>query len=181
MPQIVNIVNDIPRIAASPNLVLRPLGQISEVAVHWTGYPPRPDQPHDELARIRDFARYHIRKDWGGGVGGFGLMYHRVIGASGVVYLTQPLEVVTWHAHSPANERSLAILVDAGVLPNGSWQQPTAAQLLSLRWYLDSLARQRALLVTDHEVYGHCELPHNDTTCPGSLLQHVRAYRMGRL
>lgn len=181
MPKIINIAAQLPQVPGSPHRRTRYLSQIEQIAVHWTGYPPRPTDPHDEIARIADFARYHIRKDWGGGVGGFGLMYHRVIGASGTIYLTQPLELITWHAHSPSNERSLAILVDAGELPDGTAQPPTDAQLSSLRWYLDHLCRHSRLNVDQHTVFGHGELLNNDTACPGSLAEYVRAYRMGRL
>jgi N-acetyl-anhydromuramyl-L-alanine amidase AmpD len=171
-----DIVAQLPSDPNSPYLVKRKLDQIDLIAIHWvgSGNPRPPDGSYDDVTRIADIARYHMAKDWSAhhsGVFGFSLMYHRVITANGNIYLAVPLEWITWNAYSPSNEHDLAILVDCGIAADGSWQQPTAAQLTSLKWYLDQLTQHTPQIPAGvKNVYGHQELPNNSTECPGTLL-----------
>jgi N-acetyl-anhydromuramyl-L-alanine amidase AmpD len=177
-----DIVAQLPSTPNSPYLQRRTLDQINLIAVHWVGSGnPRPNGNYDALARITGIAHYHMQKDWssnGSGVFGFSLMYHRVITGDGTIYLTVPLEWITWNAYSPSNEHDLAILIDCGIGQGGNRQQPTAAQLASLKWYLDQLTQHTPQIrVGKGNVYGHRELPNNNTECPGTLLPYVQSYR----
>lgn len=181
-PAMLDIVAQLPSDPHSPYLQKRTLDQITEIAIHWVGSGnPRPDGDYDAVARITGIAHYHMQKDWSddhSGVRGFSLMYHRVITGNGNIYLTVPLEWITWNAYDPANPRDLAILVDCGIDAQGNWQQPTAAQLTSLKWYLDQLTQYTPQIPAGvGDVYGHQELPNNNTECPGTLLPYVQSYR----
>lgn len=170
--RVVNIAADLPHDYSRADVRWRELAEITRIVVHWpgdggaAGYYQYPD-------RLRDLANYHLAKDWGGGVRGFALMYHRVIAADGTIYLTNPLELILWHAHSPANEQGLAIMVDVA-----RSQTPTAAQATALHTYLSQLTQHTpAIPATPRDVYGHREMAGNVTNCPGAVMRLVQDWR----
>ena len=151
----------------------RPISAIDMLAVHWDGGPIIPEG-YDPVEYYRTEARFHIRKDWGGGSFGYGLMYHGKIDRRGRAYLTRPFTHVAWHA-SLANERSVAVCVDAT-----DGQEANDAQLAALDRVVEEWRGMFGL--RRGMVWGHGELTQYDnaTTCPGPrLTAYVRAYRKG--
>ena len=184
MPDIIDIVDRLPRDTRDPNWKLRALSSITRIVVHYDAVKvPRPKDGHpgyDPVARYVEQARYHIGKNWneGGGqpVYGFGLMYHYRVSTDGRIWRTQPEELITWHAHA-ANLSGLAICCDLG-----PGQRPTQAQLKGLKELLDHLCYHRPDIPASRpDVWGHGELKKagNNTACPGALLKWVQTYRQG--
>jgi N-acetylmuramoyl-L-alanine amidase len=168
--RMVNVAAALPHDYNRAGVAWRPLKLIRNIVIH---YPADAGGTGDELARLTMLANYHLNKDWGGGYLGFGIMYHRVVEPSGTIYETQPLELITWHAHEPANTTGLAIMVD---VPLGG--QPTAAQRAALLAYLEHLTLHTpAIPAGVHDVWGHREMPHNSTSCPGPVMALVEEWR----
>ncbi len=168
--KLVDVAATLPHDYSRPGVAWRTLGQIRNIVIHW---PADTGCAGDELARLTMLANYHLGKDWGGGYYGFGIMYHRVVEPSGVIYETAPLELMTWHAHEPANSNALAIMVD---VPLGG--QPTLHQRAALFAYLEQLTQHTpAIPAGVGNVYGHREMPNNQTTCPGSVMALVEEWR----
>lgn len=170
--RMVNIAADLPHDYTRPGVRWRELASITRIVVHWpgdsgaAGYYQYPD-------RLRNLTNYHLDKDWGGGMRGFALMYHRVIAPDGTIYLTNPLELILWHAHAPANEQGLAIMVDVA-----RSQTPTVAQASTLHAYLSQLSQHTpAISARPQDVYAHREMPGNATNCPGSVMRLIQDWR----
>lgn len=170
--QLINIAAALPHDYSRPYVQWRKLADVLQIVVHWpadaggAGY-------HKYSDRLTALARYHMGKNWAAAgqppAYGFALMYHRVVAPDGAIYLTNPLELVTWHAHSPANQQAMAIMVD---VPLGG--QPTAAQAEALHAYLEQLTLHTpAIPAGVHDVFGHREMPNNATTCPGTVFALV--------
>ncbi len=168
--QLVNVAATLPHDYNRAGVAWRTLDQIRNIVIHW---PADVGGAGDELARLTMLANYHLGKDWGGGYFGMGIMYHRVVEPSGIIYETEPLELITWHAHEPANSNAMAIMVDVPL--NG---QPTAAQRATLFAYLTQLTQHTPAIPAEvGDVYGHREMPNNHTTCPGPVMALVEAWR----
>lgn len=152
----VNLIGDLPRadwsIGTAPKY---------SVTVHWNGT-PLPDGVNDEDVIWGD-ANYHISKDWSpepGIQGGDGIMYHRLYGRDGTVYLTRDPSDILWHCgdtfgnwHSEAWQ----VMVGAG-------ETCTPEQLAALK--RDLQAEERPLFPHRHW---------SPTQCPGDELVGVLA------
>lgn len=167
----VNVCGLLPHNYSRPGVAWRSVNTISKIVVHYPG--DSGDDQEVYLDRLKMLASYHLNKDWGGGWMGFGLMYHRVIAPDGTIYETEPLELITWNAHSPANEIDLAILIDVGI-----GQNVTVLQRAALLAYLEQLCYHTpAIPAGPHDVYGHREMPNNATDCPGPAFDLVTEWR----
>jgi hypothetical protein len=151
----------------------RPLAAIQMVAWHYPAAPPRPVGVYDEVARIAAWAREHVSRDWGNGYHAPTLAYAGVIGGSGVFYVCNNLEDVTWHSKD-ANGIAAGILVDVG---EGQW--PTSAQLVTMQHVADALTEADELPIDTGDHYNHGELTSfgNATACPGNVRSFVQRYR----
>jgi hypothetical protein len=154
------------------NLERRPTAAIELIALHWDGGAPLAEG-YSPLAHYVAEALFHIRKNWGGGVPGHGLMYHYKLARDGRLFWTRDWQDVTWSVMA-ANRRALNICLDAT-----DGQPPTEAQLAALPHLLDWLAAR--LPRTAGRVYGHGELlaDGNRTSCPGPDLLRVAAGERG--
>ncbi|MBF6614235.1 MAG: N-acetylmuramoyl-L-alanine amidase [Chloroflexi bacterium] len=184
MPDIIDIIEKLPRKPDDPNWRSRALGAITKIVVHYDAVPvPAPHGGsigYDPVARYTEQANYHIQKNWnesgGPPVHGFGLMYHYRVSADGRLWRTQPETLITWHARA-ANTSGLAVCCDLG-----PGQDVTAAQTAGLKMLLDWLCHHRPdIPAARADVWGHGELHKagNQTSCPGNLLDWVQAYRRG--
>jgi hypothetical protein len=148
---------------------------ISRVAHHYPAGPPRPEGPHDEVARLRGWAQYHVNTVWGYTNGqpihAPTLAYHLFNAGSGTIYVCNDLEDVTYHANN-ANGIAVGVLHDVG-----EGQEPNAAQLAAAQDVSDALNWLLGLSHANH--WGHGELTQygNSTACPGLMQRHVRRYR----
>lgn len=169
----------------------RELSLIDSLVIHWGG--PNADSTPEQVDN------YHINNN-----GWYGMGYHALCMKSGLVYHTQPLEAVSYHcgAGSPPkpadapdyvtsgigwnNWHTVGILVNCGYATrrdaDGSVVRtvdvlPTAAQMVSLRWYAnvwlpEALGRPVAVL-------SHNEISQGGTECPGAWLrQEIAAGRI---
>ncbi len=177
-PNIISLLGRLP--TARPELQkFREVGQITRLAVHWDDqYRP---VKYNALTRYIDQARYHIDKVWGVDpanqpIKGFGLMYAYKIAGDGQIYQVQDEGLITWSVRN-ANPITLSVCCDCG-----TGQVPTQAQLAALHSLLMWLCYHRPEIpACRKDVYGHGELVQygNDTTCPGSFLPHIVAFRQG--
>jgi N-acetylmuramoyl-L-alanine amidase-like protein len=130
------------------------------LTVHWLGESGPPSTNDEEIRQyLHRIAFEHIAKDWGGGSGGSGIMYHEAIAPSGRVFILRDPNDVLWHAgNAEANTTSRAILVlcSAAVAPN---------------------ATQIAVLRRRHRDFGHIwwggHQAWSPTACPGPQLMAV--------
>ena len=186
MLELIDVVEKLPRNPEDPNWKLRRPADIKRIVVHYDAVPVPTPAPgtggpaYDPVRRYSDQARFHMRKNWNNGVGpavrGFGLMYHYRVSADGMVWRTQPEELVTWHARA-ANWHGLAVCCDLG-----PGQTPPHVQLEGLEALLLRLCYHRPDIPAGRgDVWGHGELRKagNSTSCPGLLLEWVRAFRGG--
>lgn len=117
------------------------------------------------VRRIQGIQRYHQQtKGWGD------IAYHFVVDRVGRIWEGRPLSETGAHAGSQAaNERNIGILV----LGNFDLQEPSRAQLESLRRLLEALARFRG--IPKSRMLGHAEIRREfglgPTNCPGKYLQ----------
>ncbi|HYP21466.1 MAG TPA: N-acetylmuramoyl-L-alanine amidase [Chloroflexia bacterium] len=164
----------------------RPLGQVTESFVHFPARAISPGASQaDEIAQLTEFANFHIRKNWGqlGSIPAYGwtVQYHWAVGPSGRIYILNNPEDILWNT-SNGNPVGVATLVMLG-----EGQQPTAAQLATLRQHLDYIATRTDLRLKRVRTWGHGECGGiwgggpaygNSTNCPGRpLLDWVRQYR----
>ena len=177
MPNITDIIEQLPRDPKSRYWKVRPLSKITRIVVHYDAVRV-PKGEYDPVERYKAQARYHMQRNFnesgGPPVYGFGLMYHYRVSADGRIWQTQPETLLTWHAHA-ANYGGLAICCDLG-----PGQGPTQPQLEALREVLDWLCYHRPDIPAGRkDVYGHGELKSegNHTPCPGALRKWVQAYR----
>lgn len=128
----------------------------TSVTVHWNGTPVPEDVADIDV--IFGDAYYHLTKDWSDAAGvqpGDGIMYHRLYGRDGTVYLTRDPDDILWHCgNAVGNARSSAWQVMAG-----TGQFATAAQLAALH---------RDLALQPLPVNGHRDW--SQTACPGDQL-----------
>ncbi|HEV8670957.1 MAG TPA: glucosaminidase domain-containing protein [Candidatus Limnocylindria bacterium] len=139
----------------------QPLTQVKDKwTLHWPGEDVDPAMDDNAaVALITRIAQEHINRDWGGGQRGGGIMYHRVIGPTGTVFITRDETDWTWHSSvdgpGGGNRSSIAILVVYG---------KTGASTSAQNAALDELIATHATYV----VYGHRDW--TPTTCPGDVL-----------
>lgn len=143
-----DIVDDLPR-HATKRFDTRPLSQITEIVLHHTGEtaPLTPQQ----------IARWHVNnRDWPG------IAYHFYIRRDGKIYQTHYMETISYHAHSPANERSVAVCLEGDFRRDK--QRPSQNQLEALS---STLSYIRKTLPQTLNVIPHKAAPNNSTECPG--------------
>lgn len=144
---IVDVINTLPK--HTMKRYERRTRPIDTIVVHHTA-----SKPTTSAAVV---ARYHVMEP-PLGRGWPGIAYHVYIGSDGLVELTQPLDIVSYHA-GDANRTSV------GVCFAGDFTQapPTAQQMVSgklvIAWLLDKYGLQ------NDAVLGHGDLM--DTACPG--------------
>ena len=123
----------------------RALEDITTLTIHHTVSPP--DRP------IESIAAYHVSKDWPG------IGYHFVIKAGGLIYQTNQLEAVSYHA-GPGNHYSVGIALQ-GDFTNG---QPPHPQIQAAAWLVGELQdRLGDLFVLPHRLMTGAA-----TACPGA-------------
>lgn len=108
---VVDIIGTLPRNMG--NVPSPATAEKTSITFHWEG-PSIPNYVPDWQMPdvIRGIALFHIGKDWGGGFGGSGIMYHEVISPDGTVFLTRDYQDHLWHCGNPeGNLHSRAILV----------------------------------------------------------------------
>ncbi len=137
---------------------LNKLGGVSAVTVHHEGWTPVYFEDTRSTAdRLDGIRRSHIER-----MGAADIGYHYIIDRAGRVW--QGRSVAYQGAHvKEHNENNIGIMV----LGNFDQQQPTNAQVATLRSTLIALCKQYRL--TTKKVYTHQEL--NKTECPGRVLQ----------
>ncbi len=150
---VVDLIDELPRADWT-------FGQSSKtsVTVHWNGTPV-PESVADIDIVFGD-ASYHMSKDWSDAVGvqqGDGIMYHRLYGRDGTVYLTRRTADWLWHSGDPDGNRNS----EAWQVMSGKGQNATPAQL-------ESLARD--LVADGRPRRGHREWPLAASSCPGDAL-----------
>lgn len=141
---IVDICESLPR-HAKKVYPRRDRSSITRVVIHHVGV--------DATVGPYNTAGYHVRKGWPG------IAYHYFIRASGTVFRTQPLDVISYHCGSKYNDMSVGICLEGSFMEG---RKPTPAQIQSLR------------RLTKHfypwDVYGHRDLC--QTACPGDTWPH---------
>jgi hypothetical protein len=178
-PQINDVRGSMPR-AHHENESRRALTDISTGVWHYDAV-HAPDS-YDPMSRYRGEASYHINKVWGYDSSGrplygYSIMYHYKVDRWGQIWWLNDLELITWHARG-ANGRGVALCTDLG-----EGQEPTAAQVASMRALSDWLSYERPDVpnLQRADWFGHGELKAdgNVTLCPGKMLPFVQAYRAG--
>lgn len=128
------------------------------------------------IAQLRADAVWQMKAGWGGTKDGAPhLMYHLVVDAKGVIYLTADIQEILWHcAHQDGNGRGLALH-----FPLGGKQEPTNRQMAAAIRVSDAIRARYRMDI--RRVFGHLEWK-RATACPGtSLMRHLAAYRDGRV
>ncbi len=143
----------------------RPLGAISQIAVHWDAQ-FRPHE-YDSVQRYIQEAQEHINRDWGGGARGDGLMYHYKIDNVGQVFLCRDHEDVLWNVGGNPNWYTLAVNFDCA-----PGQLPTKEQAEAFEKLMHYLCfEQPAMPATQGDVHGHRE--YVPTECPGDRIEQM--------
>jgi hypothetical protein len=156
-PQVVDVRADLPR-HATKTYPLRPLEDIRYLVVHHTGAP-------GDIA-VRAIADEHVRvNDWPG------IGYHFVIDPTGVIYQTQDLTTVSYHARqfNPA-AAGIALMGDLTVA------LPTVEQMEALATLVARVLADLGLPASS--VRGHREMV--ATPCPGDTFLSVWKPRLLR-
>lgn len=153
-PQISDVVDQLPRSTEPGNeYARRGLDQIRYLVLHQTG--ANPSMTPQQLAQ------QHMsdpQRQWPG------IGFHYVVAADGTIYQTNQLETVCYHViHHNAAAVGVAL---AGEL---SSSQPSEAQVASAAVLLAWLVQE--LKLPAGSIVGHCELPDQDTDCPGAAWQ----------
>ncbi len=148
---------------------LNPMGEVNMVTVHHEGWTPVYfDDARSTADRLDGIRRSHIDRLHAADIG-----YHYVIDRGGRVWQGRSLAYQGAHVREH-NENNLGIMV----LGNFDQQQPTSAQLATLRGTLVTLCKQYRL--NTKKVFTHQEL--NKTECPGRVLQaHMTTLRRNGL
>jgi N-acetyl-anhydromuramyl-L-alanine amidase AmpD len=152
-PQINDVIDQLPRSTESGNeYARRGLDQIRYLVLHQTGVDP--------AITPQQLAQQHMsdpQRQWPG------IGFHYVIAVDGTIYQTNRLETVCYHViHQNAAAVGVAL---AGELNS----QPSEAQLAGAAVLLAWLAQD--LKLPAGSIVGHCELPGQDTDCPGAAWQ----------
>jgi len=133
--------------------------QKTGVTVHWNGTKV-PDDVGDMDVIFGD-AYYHMSPTWPGRPGGAdGIMYHRLYGRDGTVYLTRKPSDKLWHCGNDYGNTT----TEAWQVMSGVGQAGTPAQLEALR---------RDLRADGRPVFPHRYW--SATQCPGDVLADIVA------
>lgn len=118
---------------------------------------------------LQEVMSEHVQRGWPGA------SYHELITPDGTLYILNNFTDITWH--DSRNVDSYAICL-AGYFHPDINQQPTQAQLKTLKERLDQLCAEHPEMPADQDdVYGHGE--RWATACPGNnLLPLVMEYRV---
>jgi hypothetical protein len=148
---------------------LNRMGGISLITVHHEGWTPVWfDDTRSTADRLEGIRKSHIDRLQAADIG-----YHYVIDRAGRVWEGRSVAYQGAHVREH-NENNLGVMV----LGNFDQQQPSAAQLATLRGTLSALMKQHGVRV--NKVYTHQEL--NKTECPGRVLQaHMNTLRRNGL
>jgi hypothetical protein len=148
---------------------LNKMGGVSMVTVHHEGWTPVYfDDTRSTADRLDGIRRSHIER-----LGAADIGYHYIIDRSGRVWQGRNVGYQGAHVREH-NENNVGVMV----LGNFDQQQPTNAQLTTLRSTLAALCKQYRL--TTKKIYTHQEL--NRTECPGRVLQsHMSTLRRNGL
>lgn len=134
------------------------MGDVDLITVHHEGWTPVWfEDSGTTAARIETIRKSHLERLRAGDIG-----YHYVIDRAGRVWEGRNIAYQGAHV-SENNENNLGIMC----LGNFDQQQPTQAQLGSLRSTLVALMKQHR--VPARKVYTHQEI--KPTSCPGKVLQ----------
>jgi len=157
---------------------LQPMGEPWRITVHHEGTDPEEVMDVEAVAeRLRTIARVHERAPSHGGLGAGDLAYHFVIDRSGRLWQGRSLTWQGAHAgNGTANEGNIGIVL----LGNFDLQEPSPAQLASLRGLLQELCARHQ--ISPEHIYGHDEIKARyglpPTRCPGRFLSSwLAAYR----
>ncbi len=137
---------------------LNKMGSIQRITIHHEGGTPVWfDDTASTSKRLESIRRSHLRRLHAGDIG-----YHYIIDRAGRVWEGRPLHYQGAHVRDN-NEKNVGIMT----LGNFDLQQPTDAQIGTLRQAVSTLMRQHRVPLT--RVYTHQEL--KITSCPGKSLQ----------
>ena len=158
---IVDLRGALPRVTGNDPYPLQQ--EKTSLTVHYQGVDVDLTLPDDRASLlIKSDALGHIRRDWGNGQGGGGVMYHEMIAPSGTVFITRDPDDYLWHCGSDfGNRHSRAIQVMCGPAT-----PPTPAQLTAL---------EARIVAHGLPVKGHRDW--SPTQCPG---QEVYVFLQGR-
>lgn len=147
----------------------RAVSAIKKITVHHDAIPQ--DGRHTADSILDRIMKTHVGKGWPGA------SYHYYIHQDGKIYQLNEHSWVTWHDR--VNDDSLGIVLHGYFHPDYN-DQPTQAQLDSLKWLLDKLTTQHPEFPAGRsDVLGHRE--RSSTACPGNnLFPHVVNYREGK-
>lgn len=139
----------------------RKLTDITTIVLHHSvGY----DTP--EVDYVRAIARYHVNDRGWPGIG-----YHRCIGYNGDVFLTNPLEAISYHARRVANPISVGICL-LGDYRTRYLSQAQMDALLAEISRLDEMVRD----ASDGRIERLDIRPHSyyvPTECPGDNIRQI--------
>ncbi|MEX2214360.1 MAG: peptidoglycan recognition family protein [Phycisphaeraceae bacterium] len=134
------------------------MGSVGMITVHHEGWTPVYfDDTSTTAERLDSIRRSHLERLRAGDIG-----YHFVVDRAGRIWQGRDLGYQGAHVREH-NEHNIGIMC----LGNFDKQQPSTAQLTSLRATLLALMKQYRL--ASNKVYTHQEL--NKTDCPGRVLQ----------
>lgn len=148
---------------------VRPLGPIIHLVWHHTAT--------IVPVTVQAIARYHVsHRDRNGKlVEAPGIRYHAVLTRAGVLYLTQPWAIMSWHIAS-RNANSIGVAVE-GDFRDG--RKPTLAQRKVLpqvgSYLLEALNETRVTPGRRITQVGHGDhaISSSPTSCPGNLMEYV--------
>lgn len=151
-PHMIDIVDQLPRSPDPANqYARRPLASIRFLVIHHTGS----DDPALTPYELADLHVKDPKHQWPG------IGFHYFIAANGTIYQTNRLETVCFHVvnnNGPSVGIALAGRFHATV-PNTAQLDSTAALVA---WLLQELR------LSPDSILGHCDLPDQQTDCPGS-------------
>lgn len=129
---------------------------------------------YDAVSKYVGQAKYHISKGWKH------MSYHLRIARDGKVYQTVPFEEIGYHAGSwKHNVTGIGICLDGDLTK----QEPTTAQLASLRKLMDFLSNERPDMpkLVREGFWPHKGVRLLPTSCPSPMIAKiVDDYRKGK-
>ncbi len=146
---------------------MRPMNGVTRITIHHEGSakPNNDSTPAQVAATLRRIQSQHGKRMGAGDIG-----YHFIIDRTGTIWQGRDWRYQGAHT-SGANAHNVGVML----LGNFEIQQPTGAQLSSMRSLVLSLARMYNLDVRK-DVYAHNDF--GNTQCPGKhLKQHVTAFK----
>ncbi|MDR0361658.1 MAG: peptidoglycan recognition protein family protein [Planctomycetota bacterium] len=155
--------------AATP-VKMKAMNGVARITIHHegSGKGNSDANPTQVAATLRLIQKQHRQRMGAGDIG-----YHFVIDRSGMIWQGRDWKYQGAHT-SGANSHNIGVML----LGNFEFQQPTQAQLASLKRLTLSLMRKYGLSCKD--IYGHADFC--NTQCPGKHLKpHVNAMKQGAL